>query len=114
MLVARLAGDAFAAGAGIAVGQLDAGGLQVGVQFAGGDLVAADGERLGEGHVVQRALVGLAADLVVRGAHGEAAGGQYDHLRAVLAILEHRAGFLRFVGEGWGGGDDQCGQGQGR
>ncbi|MCY1450460.1 hypothetical protein D9M71_672680 [compost metagenome] len=99
LLIARLAGLALATRTAVAVGDLDAGLAQVGVPFTGRDLVAADGERLGEGHAVLRAFIGLAAGFVFRGAHGEAAGRQYEHFRAAtFAVAKHLAGLLRLGG----------------
>lgn len=93
--VARLAGNAFAAGASVAIGDLDPALADIAVPFAGGDLEAAHGERFGEGHGVHRTFVGLATDFVFGGAHGERAGRQHDHFRAVLAVFEHLAGLRR-------------------
>ncbi|MCY1453033.1 hypothetical protein D9M71_699990 [compost metagenome] len=106
MRVAGLAGLAPAAGAVVATLDDGAAGLDVGVQFAGGDLVAAHGEGLGEGHAVQRTLVGLAAGFVVGGAHHIAAGRQHDHLGAVLAVFENVA---RLGGVGIGADQQQAG-----
>ncbi len=47
---------------------------------------------------MHRTLIGLAADFVIRGARGEGAGGQHDHFRTVLAVLEYLARWR------WGGG----------
>ncbi|MNQ84853.1 hypothetical protein D3C85_999930 [compost metagenome] len=113
--ITRLAVDALAAGAGVAIGQGDSGFLEVLVPFASGDLVAAHGERLVERHLMHRAFIRLTADFVFRGAHGECAGGQHDHFRAVTAILEDLARQRRRIrlGEAGHGTAEQCQQHQG-
>src|SRR5450830_1729536 len=98
--VARLAGQAFATGTGIAVRHLVAGVMDIGLPLTAEDLEAADGEGFLEGHRVHRTFIRFAADFVLGGAHGESTGGQHDHFRAILAVLEHLARQRRGGGEG--------------
>lgn len=93
LFVAWLAGLTQTAGAFVAVLDHHAGFADVGVQFAGRDMKAADRERLFEGHGVLRAFIGLLAHFSFGRAHDETARRQYDHFRAVLAVFEYLAGF---------------------
>ncbi|MNN89906.1 hypothetical protein D3C81_2077840 [compost metagenome] len=52
---------------------------------------ATHGEGLGECHGVQWTFIVLFAQFVIGGAHHVAAGGQHDHFRAILAVLEDLA-----------------------
>ncbi|MNR15366.1 hypothetical protein D3C85_1318950 [compost metagenome] len=53
---------------------------------------------------MHRPFIGLAADFVIGRAHGEGAGRQNDHFRAVLAVLEYLA---RWRGRGGAGGNGE-------
>ncbi|MNG16910.1 hypothetical protein D3C84_1008590 [compost metagenome] len=72
--VARYAGKAFAARAVVAIGHRVAAVLEVGIPLTAEHLKAAHGQGLGEGYLVHRAFIGLAALFVFRRAHGESAG----------------------------------------
>ncbi|MCY1360647.1 hypothetical protein D9M69_472820 [compost metagenome] len=96
--IAGLARFAPAPGAFVAALDDYAGLLDVGVQLFRGDVEAADRKRPGEGHLVLWTFVRLLAQLIVRGTHDEAVGGQYHHFRAFRAVLEDGAGIWRFHG----------------
>ena len=99
--VAGLAVLAQTARAVVAVGQHSVGFPGIGLPLPGGHMEATHGEGLGECHGVQRTFIVLFAQFVIGRAHHVAAGGQYDHFRAILAVLENLARYRRVGSEGF-------------
>ena len=90
--VTRFAGNTGTAGTIITIGNLDPGFFDIGVKLSRRHLKTTDGYWRAEGHLMDRAFIGLATDFILWRTHHKTARGQYHHFRTMLAVFEDGAG----------------------